>query len=83
MAIQKKLSVVLCVGLMVIALEGCEREGPAERAGKELDKTVEKFGEAVEKKGPLERAGEKMDNAIDDAKRTIEETGERAKRAAQ
>lgn len=82
-AIHKKLSVVLCTGLVVIALAGCKQEGPAERAGKELDEAAEKLGEAVEKRGPLERAGEKMDNAVDDAKEALEDAGEKAQRATE
>jgi hypothetical protein len=83
MTIHKKLSAVLCAGLLVLTLGGCKQEGPAERAGKELDEAAEKLGEAVEKRGPLERAGEKMDNAVDDAKEALEETGETAKKATE
>jgi hypothetical protein len=83
MVIRKKISAALCTGLVVIALAGCEKEGPAERAGKELDEAAEKLGDAVEKRGPLERAGEKMDNAVDDAKDALEHTKEKAKRATE
>ncbi len=38
--------------LLVAALSGCQKqEGPAEHAGKEVDKAVEKVGEQVEKAG--------------------------------
>ncbi|WP_295485177.1 hypothetical protein [Accumulibacter sp.] len=37
---------------LLIALPGCQKqEGPAEKAGKEIDKTVEKAGQQVEKAG--------------------------------
>ena len=38
---------------------GCEREGPAERAGERLDRGVEKTGDS------LERAGERTRDRID------------------
>ena len=37
------LTAVFTAGLM-----GCEKEGPAETAGKKLDETVEKAGEKIE-----------------------------------
>jgi hypothetical protein len=76
-AIGKRLSMVLCVGLAVIALGGCEREGPAERAGKEIDKTTEKLGDALEKDGPMERAGEQIDKAVEKAGDELEKATER------
>lgn len=46
----------VCAGLMmsilIAGLPGCERkEGPAERAGKEIDKSVESAGKQIEKAG--------------------------------
>ena len=82
-AINKRLATVLCMGLVVMALGGCEREGPAERAGKEIDKTAEKLGEVSEKKGPAERAGEKVDEAVKDAGEALEEAGDQAKKATE
>jgi hypothetical protein len=31
------------------ALSGCQREGPAEKAGREVDKAVEKVGQQIER----------------------------------
>ena len=76
-AIDKRLSTVLCVGLVVMALGGCEREGSAERAGKEIDKTTEKLGDALEKDGPVERAGEQIDKAIEEAGDKLEKATDR------
>ena len=65
----------LMLGALVAGLSGCQKkEGPAERAGKEIDKAVEKTGEAinkaVEKTGEkMEKAGEKMQDAAKDAKK--------------
>ncbi len=46
----------VCAGLMmsifIAGLPACERkEGPAERAGKEIDKSVESAGKQIEKAG--------------------------------
>ncbi|CAL62746.1 conserved hypothetical protein; putative exported protein [Herminiimonas arsenicoxydans] len=55
---------VLAMGMMAVALVGCQKqEGPAERAGKEVDQTINKAGEQIEK------AGEKIQNAAEDAKK--------------
>ncbi len=42
----------------MIGLSGCDREGPAEKAGEKIDKGAEKVGEG------LERAGEKAQDAV-------------------
>ena len=57
---------VLLAGLFLAGLSGCEREGPAERAGKAIDEAVEDTGEA------LEDAGE----AIEDKKEEVEDVME-------
>jgi hypothetical protein len=46
-------------------LTGCQNEGPAERAGKDVDKVVRDAKDAVSPPGPAEKAG----RAIDDATR--------------
>lgn len=54
---------VVVVALMA-GLIGCERqEGPAERAGKEVDKTVKKVGQQIDK------AGENIKDAADNTKK--------------
>lgn len=46
------ISAALLVSALLIALPGCQKEeGPAEKAGKEMDKTVEKAGQQIEKAG--------------------------------
>lgn len=50
---------VLFALLFGLAISGCEQEGPAERAGEQIDKTVEKTGEAAESAG--DRAQESTD----------------------
>lgn len=51
-------SLLAIVGLCA-ALAGCQKEGPAERAGKEVDNVVEKAGDKIEKAGEsIEKAAE-------------------------
>ena len=46
------ISAALLMSALLIALPGCQKqEGPAEKAGKEIDKTLEKAGQQVEKAG--------------------------------
>jgi len=57
---------VLVMGVLVLGLglAACEEKaGPAERAGKEVDKAVENAGRHIE------RAGEKIQEAAQDAKK--------------
>jgi hypothetical protein len=47
---------------LIVGLSCCQKkEGPAERAGKQLDKVVEKAGQQIEK------TGEKIEDAAKDA----------------
>jgi predicted small lipoprotein YifL len=52
---QWKQAVISAFAVAVLSgtLIGCEREGPAERAGESVDETVERAGEEVE--GATER----------------------------
>lgn len=48
----KAITTALLVGAFLVGLAGCQKqEGPAEKAGKELDKAAEKVGQEVEKVG--------------------------------
>jgi hypothetical protein len=51
---------ILLAGSMTVA---CEQEGPAERAGKDIDKATKDTGKAIE------RAGENIQDAARDAQR--------------
>ena len=42
-------ALVICIVFATVS--ACQKEGPAERAGKEVDKTVEKVGQQIEKAG--------------------------------
>lgn len=50
---KKKNSVfgLAAMGLIALALSGCEQEGPAEKAGKEIDNALSRAGQQVEKVG--------------------------------
>ena len=57
----------LCIVFLlsfVLGLAGCQQEGPAEKAGKKVDKAAEK-------------AGEKIDKAVEKTGKAIEEQGKR------
>jgi len=51
----------LIMGLLLVALPGCgKEEGPAEHAGKEIDKAMDQVGEK------LDQAGEDIQDATKD-----------------
>lgn len=51
MGTRKAVLVTLCASFVALVLGGCEKEGPAERAGKQIDETVEKADEAMKEAG--------------------------------
>jgi len=58
MKFSKSALVAVAIGSLIAGLSGCQKEeGPAERAGREIDKAAEKVGKSVEK------AGEKIQDA--------------------
>lgn len=61
----KTYTVAVCtVSVLMLALLGCEKhEGPAESAGKEIDKAAQKAGEKIEK------AGDKIKDAVNGDKK--------------
>jgi hypothetical protein len=75
MRIGRSIIVTLMMGILAAGVSGCKKkEGPAERAGKEIDKAAEKAGQqiekAVEKTGEkIEKAGEKIKDAAKDVKK--------------
>lgn len=58
-----RLAIVAVTAALAVALAACEKEGPAERAGKEIDQAVEKAGDKVEE------AKEKAREALEDARK--------------
>jgi hypothetical protein len=58
----KSVMAVLVMGALVAGLFCCQKkEGPVERAGKQIDKAVEKAGQQIEK------TGDKIEDAAKDA----------------
>lgn len=54
----------LVVGALLAAVSGCQKqEGPAERAGKQLDQAVEQAGKDVDK--AVEKTGEQIEKAAE------------------
>ena len=51
MKLGKIVSTVLVAGAMLFVLSACEKEGPAERAGKDADKAIQNVGKSIEKAG--------------------------------
>ncbi|ANG62712.1 hypothetical protein A8C75_09600 [Marinobacterium aestuarii] len=56
----KTFGTVLFTTVLLAALPGCEKEGPAEQAGKEVDKAMQEAGDK------LEQAGEDIKEAASD-----------------
>jgi hypothetical protein len=52
--------VALAISALTMGLSSCKKEDSAEKAGKEIDKTVEEAKQKLEK---VEKAGEKMKEA--------------------
>jgi predicted small lipoprotein YifL len=77
MRVYKILSLMLGVGLLVVALGGCEQKGPLEQSGKKIDEAVEDLGEAMKKEGPAERAGKKIDETVEKAEETMQDATNR------
>jgi hypothetical protein len=42
---------IAAAGFVPLTLNGCEREGPAEKTGREVDKAAKKAGENIEQAG--------------------------------
>lgn len=52
MKLEKTAGAILIMSALLVALPACQKqEGPAERAGKEIDKATEKAGQQIEKAG--------------------------------
>jgi ElaB/YqjD/DUF883 family membrane-anchored ribosome-binding protein len=67
---RSKILSVLLIVLLIAAFVSCEQEGPAEKAGKKIDETMEK-------------AGDKMEEAGEAVQEKTEEMKEKAKEAVQ
>ena len=55
---------VLLLGAVEV-FAGCEAKGPAQRAGENVDKSVQKAKDTINPPGPVEKAGRSVDKALD------------------
>lgn len=77
----KNLGAAWFMAACLVAVTGCQKkEGPLERAGKEVDQAVENLGPP--KAGPAEQLGQAVDNAADKTGQQMEKAGERIQDAA-
>lgn len=65
------LTLVATLGLLLM---GCEKEGPAERAGESIDQTMEEAKQGMQDAGDkmgemMEEAGDQIEQATDEASR--------------
>jgi len=68
MTLRRTLPLLGLAATLVAGLPACKEKGPAEKAGEQIDHTVDKMKDALDHKGPAEKAGEKIDEAVDDLK---------------
>lgn len=56
----------LLLVLPILLLAACDKPGPAEQAGRSVDRAGERLRDAVDPpRGPVERAGRALDRATD------------------
>jgi len=66
----RTLLILVLFGCLSIGFLSCEKEGPAEKAGKQIDQTVEKAGDKMEEAG--EAVKEKAEEAKEEVKKKTE-----------
>lgn len=70
----------LLIAAILVAPIGCQKKGPAERAGARIDEMVdnlEKGRPLTYEPGPGEKAGRALDDTVDRVGESVERTGER------
>ena len=60
------LTTVAVLGVASVTMIACEKDGPSERAGEELDELADNIDDKIDPKGPVEKAGRAIDRAVDD-----------------
>lgn len=65
-----KLSIAALATFIIVGLTACEKKGPAEQAGENIDNAAENLGDKIEDAtdnagDKLETAGDKVENATD------------------
>ena len=51
MSILKKIILGFFSCMIIVSFAACKKQGPAERAGEKIDKTIEKAGDKIEEAG--------------------------------
>lgn len=51
MKLTRTFAAALIMSSLLVALSGCQQEGPAEKAGESIDQATESLGESVEDAG--------------------------------
>lgn len=69
MKVLGRLLMVLCVGMALSVFIACKKEGPAERAGKKIDKAIE------ETRKSMEEASEDVQKKYEEMRESEEEKG--------
>jgi hypothetical protein len=63
--IMMRLTLLALLPAVLIGLAACEREGPAERTGRSLDRAGQSVRDTVDPpRGPVERLGRSVDRAV-------------------
>lgn len=70
----RKLTIAALVASAIMGLSACEKQGPAEKIGEELDEA----GRTI-KNGGKETTGDKLDDAADSAKDAVNEAADAVK----
>jgi len=78
---QKSVAIFASAALL-LALAGCQKqeEGPAERAGKQIDQATEKVVQQADK--ATEKVGQQVDKATEKVGQQLEKAGEKIQDAA-
>ncbi|MFP5505576.1 MAG: hypothetical protein ACLGH6_05215 [Gammaproteobacteria bacterium] len=67
---------ILALLASLLILNGCDRQGPAEEAGAQIDEAVQDMKDAVDPPGPAQEAGRAIDDAREDLGEKVEQIGE-------
>ena len=67
---------ILALLASLLILNGCDRQGPAEKAGARIDEAVQDMKDAVAEPGPAQEAGRALDDAREDLGEKVEAIGE-------
>jgi hypothetical protein len=71
----RKLAVAALIGTLSFGTMACEKKGPVEQVGEEVDEAVD-----TAKNGGQESMGNKVDDAVDNAREDAKEIADAAKK---